>query len=95
MELLRENETHFYRFRKLLTSLQPKLLVAISKEEKVKQPTSSRFITTYDLGSSASVLRAMSKLQSDEFIVEIWEDDERYYRVNDVFLIRWVKWRYG
>ena len=95
VELLRENETHFYRFRKLLTSLQWKLLVALSKEEKVKQPTSSRFITTYDLGSSASVLRAMSKLQSDEFIVEIWEDDERYYRVNDVFLIRWVKWRYG
>lgn len=95
VELLRENETHFYRFRKLLTSLQWKLLVALSKEEKVAQPTSSRFITTYDLGSSASVLRALSKLQSDEFIVEIWENDERYYRVNDVFLMRWVKWRYG
>jgi hypothetical protein len=94
VELIKENETHFYRFRKLLTSLQWKLLVALAKEEKVAQPTSSRFINQHDLVSSASVLRAINKLIKDEFVVELWENDQKYYRVNDVFLIRWVQWRY-
>lgn len=95
VQLLKEHETHFYRYRRLLTSFQWKLLVAIAKEEKVLQPTSGRFIHTHQLGSSASVLRALNKLVDDEFVVEIYDKDTRYYRVNDVFLIRWVQWKYG
>lgn len=92
--ILEESEVTFYRFRQLFTKGQWALLKAIGKEEKVYKPTASSFIKKYDLKSSASILRSLDKLLDDEFVVEIYDKEERHYRLNDVYLMRWLQWIY-
>jgi hypothetical protein len=92
--ILQESEVTFYKFRQLLTKSQWEVLKAVGKEEKVFHPTSKDFIQTHKLGSSAAVLRSLDKLMNDEFIVEQYENGKKYYRVNDVFMIRWFQWAY-
>ncbi len=93
--ILEEMEISFYRFRQILPKGQWELLKAIGKEEKVFQPTANSFLKMHQLSGSASVLLALKKLLNDEFIVEQYENDKRYYRLSDVFLIRWMQWRYA
>ena len=92
--ILEESEVTFYRFRQLFTKGQWDLLKAVGKEEKVYKPTASSFIKKHDLKSSASILRSLAKLLDDEFVVEIYDKEEKYYRLNDVFLMRWLQWIY-
>ena len=92
--ILEESEITFYRFRQLFSKGQWDVLKAIGREEKVIQPTSSKFIKKHDLPGSASILRALEKLVKDEFVVEIFEKDKKHYRLNDVFLMRWLQWKY-
>ena len=92
--ILEESEITFYRFRQLFTKVQWNVLKAIGRDEKVYKPTSNKFIKNHDLPSSASILRALDKLVEDEFVVEIIEGESKYYRLNDVFLMRWLQWKY-
>lgn len=92
--ILKESEVTFYKFRQLLTKSQWEVLKAVGKAEKVYHPTSKDFIHNNKLGSSAAVLRSLDKLVIDEFIVEQYENEQRYYRLNDVFMLRWFQWIY-
>ncbi len=93
--ILEEMELSFYRFRQILPSGQWELLKAIGISEKVFQPTANEFMQLHKLKGSASVLLALKKLLKDEFVVEQYENEKRYFRLNDVFLIRWMQWRYN
>ena len=93
-DILDEQELMFLRFRQLLSKKQWDLLKAIAKEERVEQATSGAFISEYALGGSATVLRSLTKLQQDEFVVIQYENDKQYYRLNDVFLMRWMQYKY-
>lgn len=93
-EILEESAVSYYNYRQLLSKKQWELLKAIGKEQIVYQPSGQVFLAKYNLGTSASVLQALNKLQMDEIVVEIAEDESRYFRLNDVFLSMWVKWKY-
>ncbi len=94
LEILREQEVSYYRYRSILSAGQWNLLRAIGIEERVYHVTAQDFIRAYDLGSSATVLRAIDALLRDELVVELWDEDKRYYRLQDVYLMRWFGWKY-
>ena len=65
--------------------------MAIGKEEKVYKPTSSSFILKYQLVNGASVKRSLEALIAKEMVLQIQEDEKFYFRIYDVFLLRWLK----
>jgi len=90
VEILQENEAINYSFRNLLAPNQWKLLIAIALEDGVEQPNHGQFISKYDLGQSSSVRRALESLIKKEFVF-LWQGK---YAVYDLFLSKWLKWRY-
>ena len=89
--LLDEQESTFFQYRNLLTAAQWQLLKAIAKEDKLYQPNSMHFLTTYKIGTASHVQRGLEALLTKEMIYT--EKDERgnYYSVYDCFLSRWLK----
>jgi len=60
----------------------------------VFMPTSKKFISTYQLGTSATVLRSFKALQDYELIYyEFDTNGEKYYSVYDVLFQRWSEGR--
>ena len=91
-QILEENESFFLHFRTLLSGQQWKLLTAIAKSGEVFQPTSKSFLSEYNLGSSATVIKSLQALQEKEMIhQETNLEGTSYYEVNDVFLERWIQ----
>jgi hypothetical protein len=88
LEILHENEVVYYNYRNLLTANQWQLLKAISKEEKVHRILSAEFIRKHNLGGPSSVKAALDALLGKEMVYE--EENEKSYRVYDVFLSRWL-----
>ncbi|MCK4750766.1 MAG: ATP-binding protein, partial [Bacteroidales bacterium] len=68
LRLLKEQEFVFYSYREGLTSNQWGLLKAVAREGMVREPTSGAFISRHQLGSSATVLRALATLQKKELV---------------------------
>ena len=89
--ILQEYEPIYFQYRSLLTSAQWSLLRAISKEEKLTQPTSFDFISKHELSSPSSVKRTLESLIDKEMVIELQEEAQNYYRVYDVFLGRWMQ----
>lgn len=74
----------------MLTSKQWNLLKGIAKEDIVLHPTGQEFIKKYNLGSSASVTKALSALSKYELIYsDFTSEGEKYYSVYDVYFKRW------
>ncbi len=94
-KILDEYEMTYYNYRSLLTKNQWMLLKAIGLETRVTQITSTAFISKYKLVGSASVLKALKRLIKDEMVVELLDEDSSYYRLNDVFLTRWLQRNYS
>jgi len=90
--LLREQEIVFFKYRDLLTKQQWALLKAIAHEDKVFYPTSKDFISKYDLGSPATVLRSLQALQQKEMIYSDYiKEGQMFYSVYDVLFRRWMQ----
>ena len=89
--ILKEQEFVFFGYREILTKPQWRLLKAIAMSGRVYHPTSSEFMASYYLGSSATVLRSLHSLLSKELIFkENDEDGNPYYGVYDVLFSRWI-----
>lgn len=88
--ILREQENIFFQYRNLLTLTQWRLLTALAQEGIVYQPTGNAFISRYNLGNPASVLRALEALVKKEMVFKETNEDGTYYRVYDCFLMRWL-----
>jgi len=93
-DILTQNETIYQQFRKLLTDRQWKLLIAIAKEEKLQKPTASNFLQKYNLGSASSVKIAIQSLLDKRLIISMFFDDEEVYLVDDLFLLRYLQYKY-
>ena len=93
-DILTQNETIYQQFRKLLTDRQWKLLIAIAKEEKLQKPTASNFLQKYNLGSASSVKIAIQSLLDKQLIISMFSDDEEVYLVDDLFLLRYLQYKY-
>lgn len=92
MEIYEGNKLSFIALSNSMTRHQWKLLTAIAVEGKVYQPTSKEFIAKYELGTSASVLRALSYLTERELVYQYADSDAKnYYEIYDIVLMRWLQ----
>jgi hypothetical protein len=91
-QLIKQFEAVYFNYRSMLTSLQWRVLKAIAREERVFSPNSKDFIHRYKLGTAPSVNRALTSLTDQEHISKVYlENNQSYYRLNDVFLLHWLQ----
>lgn len=74
-----------------LPEMQKQVLIAIAKEGKVKEATSSGFVLRHSLRSSSTVQSALSALYSKEYITK----SDGFYSVTNRFLRFYLIERYG
>lgn len=92
LKLLKEQEAIFYQYREMITNPQWQLLKAIAKAGQVFEPTSKEFISTFNLGSPATVLRSLESLQKKELIFRERDNEGNiYYGAYDVLFQRWIE----
>lgn len=90
-DLLMEQEPVFFQYRNLLSDAQWSLLVAIAKEDEVKQPMAAHFIQKYTLGSPATVRRSLEALMHKEMIYKITDPQGgNTYQLYQCFFSRWL-----
>lgn len=90
--LLQEQEVIFFKYRDLLAKQQWLFLKAVAHEGKVFAPTSKDFISRYELGSPATVLRSLQALRQKEMVYSDYTaDGSLYYSVYDVLFRRWMQ----
>jgi hypothetical protein len=85
-ELIQEREASFFNYRSLLAQQQWNLLVAIAKEDGVREPSGFDFIHRHKLGANSSVRTALKALLERELVIR---EGEKYF-VYDVFFSRWL-----
>lgn len=90
-DLLLMQQTTYIQYRNLLSPVQWKLLIAIAKEEKLYQPQSKDFLQRHQLGTPASIKRALDALMEKEMIYSDEDNHMIWYQVYDVFLSRWLQ----
>jgi len=86
-EILNENESTYYSYKKLLTDYQWKLTGAIAREKFVDSPTGSKFISKFGLGAVSSVRTALKSLLEKEII---YRENDSYF-VYDIFFGKWLE----
>lgn len=92
LEIYAENKLSYLALSTSMSRYQWRVLTAIAQQGKVYQITSKDFITTYDLGSSASVLRALEFLTSRELVYQYLDDAGKpFYEIYDIILMRWLQ----
>lgn len=89
--ILKENHDTFLERRALLTPKQWKFLIAIAKEGKVNEPTSSAFLQKYSLGAPSTAARLLDSLTDKELLLETKSLEGSSYCVYNVFFSRWLE----
>jgi len=85
--ILLENESTYYGYRKILPEQQWKLTKAIALDTGAEHLTSKDFLKKYDLGSHSSVSAAIKALLTKDIVYE----EKGIYYVYDVFFSRWLE----
>lgn len=92
LEIYEGSKLSFIALRNSMTKHQWKLLTAIATEGKVYQATGKDFISKFELGTSASVLRALTYLTERELVYQYTDDSGKsYYEIYDMVLMRWLQ----
>jgi hypothetical protein len=86
-DIYAEKERDYIELRHLLPENQMNLLVAIAREDEVKQPTAKDFLTKYQLGSASTINSALKALENKEMIY--FENDQ--YQLYEPFLKRFLQ----
>ncbi|KAA6301548.1 MAG: hypothetical protein EZS26_002292 [Candidatus Ordinivivax streblomastigis] len=89
-EQLTQQQITYIQYRNLLSHIQWKLLIAIAKEGKVSEPQSQYFLQKYAIGAASSSKKALEALFEKEMICSVETIEKTFYRVYDVFLMRWL-----
>ena len=87
--ILKENEPVYANYLNLLTTMQYRVLKAIALNGGIDNPTSSEFLSKYALGAASSVSQAIKSLSEKEFVFF----SGNRYRLNDVFLAQWIRYK--
>ena len=95
LQILQLNKSVYLQYRRLLTDNQWNFLIAVAKEQQVKQISSIKFISKYDIGTPASVKRIVASLCNKELLVENTTKEGTFYFVFDVFFSRWLEHAYS
>jgi hypothetical protein len=91
LTIITENESVYASYINLLTSFQFRVLRAVAINNGVQNPTSSEFLSLYELGAASSVSLAVKSLQEKEFI----DLNNGKSVLNDMFLDFWLKYKSG
>ena len=95
-EIIEENDFSYRTHLMSVGSSQKEVLYAIARSGKAMQITSTAFVGKYRLGSASSVQSAVRKLKADGWVAEyINQAGQKYYQVNDYFLMLWIQKKYG
>lgn len=89
-EILQENEFYYQHLLQVYPKGQVKLVKAIAKEKKVKEPLSGSFISQYGLTATSSVKSALSRMLDEEIIYRSPDG----YMVYDRFFGQWLDARF-
>jgi len=87
--ILRENEPVYANYLNLLTPMQYRVLKAIAINDGIDNPLSKEFLSKFDLGAASSVSQAVKSLSDKEFVFF----SQKKYRLNDIFLAQWIKYK--
>ncbi len=92
LEIYEGSKLSFISLGNSMTKHQWRLLTAIALEGKVYQATGKDFIAKYELGTSASVLRALNYLTERELVYQYADGDgKNFYEIYDIVLMRWLQ----
>lgn len=89
-EILQENEFYYQHLLQVYPKGQVKLIKAIAKEKKVKEPLAGSFISRYGLTATSSVKSALSRMLDEEIIYRAPDG----YIVYDRFFGQWLDSRF-
>ena len=92
--LLKLNEPYFLQYKRLLTDGQWNYMIALAKEEEVTQPYANAFLKKYNIGATAVARRQLQTLIEKDLVFEETTTDHSYYRVADLFMLRWLARKY-
>jgi hypothetical protein len=93
-KILQREEAIFAQYRQLLTPAQWNYLIAVAKEEEVKQLTAQNFIAKYKIGTPANSKRIATSLINKDLLLAKPNSSDTMYRVYDVFFMRWLQMKY-
>ncbi len=94
--ILKEQEFIFFGYREMLTKPQWEMLKAIAGDGVVYQPSSADFLSRYNLGNAATVMRSLKSLQKMEMVHrESDQEGKSYYAIYDLLFRRWIDKRTG
>ncbi len=85
-DILEQESTFFGNYFNLLTTTQWNILLAIAKEESVKNPLAKDFLQQYHLGAASTVSSALKSLVEKELVVR----EGQAYFIHDVIFSRWL-----
>jgi len=91
VRIINENEAVYASYISLLTPLHFRILRAIAANGGVQNPTSSEFLSSYDLGAASSVSLAIKSLVDKGFLDLVIGK----YTLNDLFFNSWLKYKAG
>jgi len=91
LKIIMENEAIYASYINLITPLHFRLLKAIAVNGGIRNPTSSEFLSSFELGAASSVSLAIKSLMDKEFI----DLNNGEYRLSDIFFNLWLKYRAG
>ncbi len=91
LKIIRENEPVYGGYINLITPLQFRVLRAIATNNGVRNPTSSEFLDSHNLGAASSVSLAVKSLEDKGFI----SNDDKVYNMNDQFFRQWLIYKSG
>jgi len=92
-EILTEKEGYFHTLTRLLSRHQLQLLTAIAKENVLTEPTAQKFLGKHGLSGAATVRKSLQTLIAKGLVDDELSNEKPEYRVNDVFLRRWLEQR--
>lgn len=89
--ILQESEYNYFNYRKMLAPVQWRLLIAVAKEGKLRNPNGQDFLHRHMLGAGSSVRRALAALTDKDMVTHSTDDDGQFYQVSDVFFETWLR----
>lgn len=82
---------NYMQYRELVTPAQWNFLIAVAKEGEVEQLSSTRFLSTYNIGGATSAKRMAQSLSEKELLLPVVKSRKTAYKIYDVFFLRWIQ----
>jgi hypothetical protein len=90
-EQLNLQQVTYMQYRSLLSPVQWRLLIAIAKEREVAEIQAQDFLQKHKIGGASSAKKALDALLEKEMVCTIETPEKTFYRVYNVFLLRWLE----